>query len=146
MSLRCYGKEYNRRNDCGGCSYREWCKDAADLPLIGRMKEFRNTVDVSTEDVALIAAEPEKPVYTVSDMAAVLRWALTVRKMSGGDLQIVLTKLQMPGISLAEIGKRRGMSRMGVLHRVEAILKEFPELTGVLRNHPRRKGSRKVEG
>lgn len=144
--MKCYGKKYNKLEECGGCAYRKWCREAADLPLIGRMKEFTNTVDVSTEDAARLAAEPEKPVYTVSDMAAVLRWALTVRKMSGGDLQIVLTKLQMPGISLAEIGRRRGMTRMGVLHRVEAILKEYPELTGVLRNHPKRKRSKGVDG
>lgn len=125
--------------DCPKCKYRRWCREAVDLPLIGRMKEFTNTVDVSTE--SLSTTEPERAIYTVSDMVAVLRWALTVRKMRGSDIQIVLAKLREPGVSLAEIGRRRGMSRMGVLHRVEAILKEFPELTGVLRNHPRRKRS-----
>lgn len=143
--MKCYGKEFNKREDCRACEYREWCKEAADLPLIGRMKEFTNTVDVSTEDAAL-RDEPEKPVYTVTDMAMVLRWALSVRRMRGSDLQIVLTKLYMPGISLAEIGRRRGMTRMGVLHRVEAILKEYPELTGILRNHPKRKRSARGKG
>lgn len=146
MSLRCYGKKFGQREECRDCQYRKWCRDAADLPLIGRMKEFKNTVDVSTEDVAIGDKAEELPVYTVTDMAMVLRWALTVRQIGGGDLQIILTKLNMPGMSLAEIGKRRGMSRMGVLHRVEAILKQFPELDGVLRNHPRRRKPRKGEG
>ena len=139
--MKCYGKKFGKLDECGGCAYRKWCREAANLPLIGRMKEFTNTVDVSTENAVIGDAQGEEPVYTVSDMALVLRWALTVRKMRGSDIQIVLAKLREPGVSLAEIGRRRGMGRMGVLHRVREILRQFPELTGVLRNHPRRKRS-----
>lgn len=139
--MKCYGKKFDKLPECRDCRYREWCEDAEDLPLIGRLKGFSNTTDVSTEEGAAAAsAERDRAVYTAAEMAVVLRWCLTVREIKGSDLQIILTKLTEPGISLAEIGARRGICRQGVQDRINRILRQFPELSGVLRNRSKRRG------
>ena len=84
-------------------------------------------------------AAKDLPVYTASEMATVIRWCLTVRTIKGSDLQVVIMKLLEPGISLAEIGKRRGISRQGVMQRINVVLRQFPELTSVLRNRSKRR-------
>jgi hypothetical protein len=140
LNTKCYGLKFDKTEECRGCQYREWCEEAADLPLIGRLKAFTNTVDTSTEEIAAIDDETKDvAVYTASEMATVIRWCLTVRTIKGSDLQLVIMKLLEPGISLAEIGKRRGISRQGVMQRINVVLRQFPELTTVLRNRSKRR-------
>ena len=33
MQMECYGRSFNRREQCGQCELRDYCRDAGDIPL-----------------------------------------------------------------------------------------------------------------
>lgn len=131
--MDCYGKRYNKKDQCKTCELAEYCKDAGDPPLISHI----NTDDLPLQSKTPISQEEDKEeplAYTVSQMVEIIR--LLIELDDPRIRTILKLKLSNPDISLSEIGEKYGVSKQAIDKDIKLAIAFCPALEVVLCNRP----------
>ena len=133
MTGDCYGRKFDRLEECTQCEFREYCRTASDPPLLSHI----NADDLPLK--AKSASDPEEDDsgelrYTSSQMVEVIR--LLIELSDDRIREIIRLKLSDPDISLADIGRKFNISKQAVDKEIKLAIEFCPALAVVLTNRP----------
>lgn len=128
--MECYGRSYGKKEACATCEMAPWCKDAAD-PVYSNEVELDAARHASVETHT---TEDEKPTYTFSQMAELIR--LLIFFDDPRLRQIVQWKFEDPDMSLSEIGRRYRITKQAVRKDIKLAIRYCPALAAILCNRP----------
>lgn len=148
--LSCYGRySVNPQSDCVSCTYREWCRNAADPELLSdRMAVFDE--DLQDQEARELAEElsqtrkrklnGEKLEYSRNDLLEVIVYMLHLDSLA---LELLSEKIHDPDITLSDIARKRNTSRQAVQQALRRKCRENPEIARLLANRERKSRQRK---
>lgn len=133
MTSECYGRKFDRLEECAQCEFREYCRTAGDPPLLSH---------INADDLPLKAKTPSDPeehpsgelTYTTAQMVEVIR--IMVELSDDRIREIIRLKLANPDISLSEIGEKFNISKQAVDKEVKRAVEFCPPLSVILCNRP----------
>ncbi len=135
--MKCYGIEYQKKQNCINCKLSQWCKDAADIPYAIRggveLEVAANLIDHSTPPAIMESSskKPEKKEYTRSDLLEIISFMLS---MDEKTLELLDEKIRDPDVRFSDLARKRQVSRQAIHKQVLKKCRQIPELELILRN------------
>lgn len=131
--MKCYGKSYRKHDECPQCELIEYCRDAADLPLMtmhpGRTLEYEGrSLEAPESDCE---GQNGKEQYTRSDLLEVIGF---MASLDFSTVDFLRAKLADPEISFTKLAKQRNISRQAVHKFIRDRCLRNPELAIVMQN------------
>lgn len=146
--MECYGRMYNRLDQCRKCTLSKYCSQAADPPLL-----TDNAPPPLVNQTILAYGQPSRTNrfqameqdrrYTRADLLEVIGFMASLDPTS---LELIDQKLAEPSLNLSELALRRGVSRQAMHKMITRRLKSIPELETVLTYRKHRKPGEKTTG
>lgn len=135
MQMECYGRSFNRREQCSQCELRDYCRDAGDIPLLNEGKDDEERLlRVPAPPAASSQTTREKPKFSRNDVIHVARIILS---LDAPEIIVLLRmKLENPDISLSQIGDQFGITKQGVYKTIARYCSIYPFLSCILQNRP----------
>ena len=133
--MECYGKYYNRREECPSCKLKRYCAAAGDPPLYAKRSPPEAVVEKLAEarlgqmQEHSRSMSAEKPRYTRSDLLEVIGFMAALDHRA---LSIIEDKLADPTLHLSELAAKRKVSRQAMHSLVIRRLSKIPELASVI--------------
>ncbi len=129
--MNCYGNFKEGNPKCAACEHLTWCKDAGDPPLSGGAGYDK----VSNIESIVAPAKAES-----ADNFGSGHWMALIRRILELDDKrirtIIRLKIENPDISLAEIGRKFGITKQAIDKEIDFACSYMPELAIILRNRP----------
>ena len=131
--MDCYGKRFNKTEQCKSCSLAEYCKDAGDPPLISHINS--DNLPLQAKKTPLPEDIQDEPLaYTVSQMVEIIR--VLIELDDPRIRSILKMKLANPDVTLSEIGSHYGISKQAIDKDIKLAIAFCPALEVVLCNRP----------
>ncbi|MBQ4335748.1 MAG: hypothetical protein IJC34_00980 [Lentisphaeria bacterium] len=135
--MKCYGRYYNRLQECRKCGYRKFCADAADVPLLPRERAEPDGTGEDFEDQSPMPFEsdpansdaPEEKRYTRQDLLEVISFMV---RLDLSTLEFLDEKIAHPEFGYADLARKRNISRQAVHKFIRQRCRKIPELESVL--------------
>ncbi len=145
--MRCYGRCYNRLQECRKCRYRKFCAEAADVPLLPREhsepedagEEFADETPLPFEADTASEQDLAEKRYTRQDLLEVIGFMV---RLDLSTLEFLDEKIAHPEFGYADLARRRNITRQAVHKFIRQRCRKIPELEAVLlksslkKNHP----------
>lgn len=139
--MECYGRMYNKLEQCRKCSLSKHCSQAADPPLL-----TDNAPPPLVNQTILAYGQPSRTNrfeameqdrrYSRADLLEVIGFMASLDPTS---LELIDQKLADPSLNLSKLALRRGVSRQAMHKMITRRLKSIPELEAILTYRKHRK-------
>ena len=134
--MDCYGKFYQKTQHCNECQLNQYCREAADPPLLNEYRgEFNEKITDKIEKTSEPIDTPQR-MYSYDEMLQVIGFML---QMDEQTLLMLEEKINNPDISLAKIAKKRKIIRQAVHKYLKAKCESIPEIAAIMFNRRHRK-------
>lgn len=135
--MKCYGRYYNRLEECRKCECRKFCAEAADIPLLPRersvqsesVEELTDTLPLPGETEQETAPVPDDRRYTRQDLLEVIGFMV---RLDLSTLEFLDEKFAHPEFGYSDLARRRNISRQAVHKFIRQRCSKIPELESVL--------------
>ena len=133
--MKCYGRYYNRLQECRKCRYRKFCSEAADIPLLPRERSVQaESVDDLTDSGPLPSemspeSAPAEQRYTRQELLEVIGFMV---RLDLATLDFLDEKIAHPEFGYADLARKRNISRQAVHKFIRQRCQKIPELEAVL--------------
>ncbi len=139
--MECYGRLFNKCEDCGNCQLRKWCESASDPPRLSHQMLDWDLVSELTVPLNMTVVNPsdnsmDEQLYSRNDLLEVIGFLLALDTQT---LDMLDNKIGDPGISFSEIARRRGVSRQAVHKFIKKKCAQIPELSVILQNNSQKR-------
>lgn len=144
--MNCYGKRFGRLGECDKCKIGNYCRAAADPPLLvahpPSAEEFSRLREQElAEPFAGGEEEGGQRGYTRADLLEVIGFMMALDVTT---LEFLDAKLGNPDISFSKLARKRNISRQAVHKFIRERCEKIPELAAVMRNRSQKQKSRKA--
>jgi predicted DNA-binding protein YlxM (UPF0122 family) len=135
--MKCYGRYYNRLQECRKCRYGKFCEEAADVPLLPRERSDQaDSVDDLTDKSPLpsemdadIFRKTEERRYSRQELLEVIGFMV---RLDLSTLEFLDEKIAHPEFGYADLARKRNISRQAVHKFIRQRCQKIPELESVL--------------
>lgn len=131
--MNCYSNYTENKEECKKCKYKSYCMDSADIPLIinnrGR-KLYENKIQLTPIE-RVKAFNSDKKEFSKAEMLELIAFMVSLDETT---IELLSEKLNDPTISIAELGKRRNITRQGVHKYIKQRCEQHPELAVIFQN------------
>ena len=134
--MKCYGRYFDRLQDCRKCQYRKFCADAGDVPLLPRERSVQAD---SVDELAAAGPLPfdmnstpppaEERKYTRQELLEVIGFMV---RLDLSTLEFLGEKIAHPEFGYADLARKRNISRQAVHKFIRQRCKKIPELESIL--------------
>jgi predicted DNA-binding protein YlxM (UPF0122 family) len=145
--MKCYGRYYNRLQECRKCRYGKFCEEATDVPLLPRERSAQaDSVEDLTDNSPLpsemepdICRNTEERRYSRQELLEVIGFMV---RLDLSTLEFLDEKIAHPEFGYADLARKRNISRQAVHKFIRQRCQKIPELESVLlksslkKNHP----------
>lgn len=128
----CYpdGYQFNSES-CRACKWRKWCEESNECNRVVFANDKEYDLDQIKQEAGAGCYDDRR--YSSVQVVNLARLLCSMRK----DIQeLVLSKLEMPKVSLSELADKRKISKQAIHKAFVSATKQFPELAEVLHNKP----------
>ncbi len=131
--LLCYGREYSvHKQECMSCQYKCECMDSQECDRVIFAGDTEYDVNrVTTHNSNQFFDDARYSSLQVVNLARLLL-AMDDKKVR----ELVLYKLEMPDVTLAELADKYHVSRQAIHKAFNKASKQFPALRCILHNKP----------
>ena len=138
--MQCYSQFHPRKEMCKNCDIRDYCKDSTEsMPSLLSNRSKHIPTDVLPSPVPIRTSSPKNErKYTREDMLELIG---AIVAMDEKTLYILDEKIRNPLVSLAEIGRKRNITRQAIHKFLKSRCEKIPEIAAVF-NH--RKSDKKI--
>lgn len=128
--MHCYSHYHNNKEECAACELRDYCKESTETMPSMLCNRARN---IPTDEIPKPLPVPprrskKEKVYSQYDMLEMITFIVA---MDERTLAILAEKIQFPGISLADIGRKKNLTRQAIHKLLKTRCKQIPELAAV---------------
>ena len=131
--MNCYSNYTENKEECKKCKYKSYCMESADIPLIinnrGR-KLYENKIQLTPIE-RVKAFNSDKKEFSKAEMLELIAFMVSLDETT---IELLSEKLNDPTISIAELGKRRNITRQGVHKYIKQRCEQHPELAVIFQN------------
>ncbi len=128
--MNCYGR-FRQNQQCLGCNWLKYCRDASDPMLLGD-KPPRKSDQPAMEITApggKDALKNEEKRYSRADLIEVIGFMASLDEYS---LRFIQEKIEDPTLNLSDIAIKRNVSRQAIHKMVKDRIAKVPELAAVI--------------
>ncbi len=129
--MQCYSQYHPRKEMCKNCELRDYCKDSTESmpPLLTNRAKHIPTEALSAPIVIKTSnREMNNKKYSRADM---LELIAAIVAMDEKTLYILNEKIHNPLVSLAEIGRKRNITRQAIHKFLKSRCEQIPEIAAV---------------
>ena len=131
--MNCYSKYSENKSECQTCKYQSYCKESSDIPLLinNRGKKLYDNKIQLTPIERVKAFNSDKKEFSKAEMLELIAFMVSLDETT---IELLSEKLNDPTISIAELGKRRKITRQGVHKYIKQRCEQHPELAVIFQN------------
>ncbi|MBQ9789239.1 MAG: hypothetical protein IJW31_06570 [Lentisphaeria bacterium] len=131
--MHCYAQYSENKAECKNCKYLNYCKDSLDIPLLinSRGKKLYDNKIQATPIARAKAFNSDKKEFSKAEMLELIAFMVSLDETT---IELLSEKLNDPTISIAELGKRRKITRQGVHKYIKQRCEQHPELAVIFQN------------
>ncbi len=139
--MECYGKLFQKKEECAKCKLGKWCATAGDPELlVDKMMNLSGFSPILEDDLPQQPPEttPEKKdsrTYSQEDLYEVIAFFLA---LDWQTIEMLEQKLNHPEIKFTEMSRERKITKQAVHKFIKSRCEMFPELEPFLRNRKNR--------
>lgn len=128
--MHCYSQYHVNKDECRSCELLAYCKDSTEsVPSLISNRAKKIPIDELAKPVPLkINNSGSKKLYTQQEMMELIAFLVA---MDEKTLSVLSEKIQNPAISLADIGRKRNISRQAIHKLIKKRCEQIPELASV---------------
>lgn len=128
--MHCYSHYNIRKEECQNCELRDYCKESTeDLPSLLSNRARKIPIEEIPKPLPIPKNYQHKEKkYSRRDMLELITFIVA---MDEKTLEILAEKIQSPEISLADIGRKKNLTRQAIHKYIKNRCKEIPELAAV---------------
>ena len=128
--MHCYSRYNHNKEECLKCELRDYCKDSTEsMPSMLSNRARRIPTDELPKPIPLSPQNNRKEkLYSQYDMLEMITFIVA---MDEKTLAILAEKIKSPDISLADIGRKKNLTRQAIHKFIKKRCQEIPELAAV---------------
>lgn len=137
--MQCYSQYHPNKEMCKTCELRDYCKDSSESNpsmLTNRAKHIPTEVLPAPVFIRPSSRNENDKRYSRADMLELIG---TIVALDEKTLFILDEKIRNPLVSLAEIGRKRNLTRQAVHKFLKSRCEQIPEIAAVFNNHKNKK-------
>ena len=128
--MHCYSQYHVNKEECRSCELLAYCKDSTEsMPSLISNRAKKIPTDEIAKPLPLQPGDRNsKKLYTHYEMLELIAFLVA---MDEKTLSILSEKIQNPAISLADIGRKKNITRQAIHKLVKKRCEQIPELASV---------------
>ncbi len=128
--MHCYSHYNICKEECKNCELRDYCKESTEEnPSLLSSRARKIPIEEIPKPLPIPAKHTEKEkIYSRRDMLELITFIVA---MDEKTLEILAEKIKVPEISLADIGRKKNLTRQAIHKYIKNRCKEIPELAAV---------------
>ena len=125
--MHCYSQYHHNKEECRNCELKDYCKDSTEsMPSMISNRARRIPVDNLPKPLPIPPKNNRKEkLYSQYDMLEMITFIVA---MDEKTLAILAEKIKSPDISLADIGRKKNLTRQAIHKFIKKRCLEIPEL------------------
>ncbi len=130
--MHCYSQYHAGKEECKNCPLLDYCKESTEsMPslLCNRTRKIP-TDELPSPLPVNISRRKEERIYTRNDMLELIG---IIVAMDDKTLAILEEKIHNPMISLAEIGRKKSITRQAIHKFIKSRCEQIPEIAAVFK-------------
>lgn len=127
--MKCYSTYSSSKEACKTCKLLDYCKDSTEsVPSLLSDSARKIPAEELASPVVFKSQNNEKKIYSRADMIELIGFLVA---MDEKTLSIMAEKFQNPAISLAEIGRKKNITRQAIHKLIKKRCEDIPEVAAV---------------